>query len=90
MDYFQLELLFERLKIAIVVEEWKAAVDTEGGDPTIYNLAATPSEGRDCFLLLQADERSQRFVNHSFLCWQGRQFLRLGYQLVIQNDVGSQ
>ena len=24
---------------AIVVEEWKAAVDTEGGDPTIYSLA---------------------------------------------------
>ena len=39
VDYFQLEVLFERLKIAIVVEEWKAALDTEGGDPTIHNLA---------------------------------------------------
>src|SRR5438552_12411647 len=26
-------------EIAVVVEEWKAVLDTEGGDPTIHNLA---------------------------------------------------
>ena len=31
--------MFEGVEIAIVVEEWKAALDTESGDPTIYNLA---------------------------------------------------
>jgi len=48
------------------------------------------SEGKDCFLLLQADERSQCFVHDGLLRWQGREFLRLTYQVLIQDNVGSQ
>jgi hypothetical protein len=48
------------------------------------------SEGKNGLLLLQADKRPQGFVNYRFLCWQGRQFLRLSYQLIIQHNVGSQ
>ena len=48
------------------------------------------AERKNCFLLLQADERSQRFVDHCLLCRQGRQLLRLGNQFVVQDDVRSQ
>jgi len=36
---------FEGIEIAIVMEEWKAALDAEGGDPTIHNLADRESPG---------------------------------------------
>ena len=39
MDYFQLEVLFERIEIAIVVEEWKAALYAKSRDPTVHSLA---------------------------------------------------
>jgi len=41
-------------------------------------------------LLLQADEHPQSFIDYGLLCWQGRQFLSLTYQFLIQDDVGSQ
>ena len=39
VDYFQLEVLFERIEIAIVVEEWKAALYAKSRDPTVHSLA---------------------------------------------------
>ena len=39
MDYLQLEVLFERIKIAIVMQERKAALYAKGRNPTVYSFA---------------------------------------------------
>ena len=48
---------FEGIEIAIVMEEWKAALDAEGGDPTIHNLADRESLGSKLAIIYSALDR---------------------------------
>jgi len=48
---------FEGIEIAIVMEEWKAALDAEGGDPTIHNFADRESPGSKLTIIYSALDR---------------------------------
>ena len=50
-------MLLEGIEISIVVEEWKAALDAEGGDPTTHNLADRESLGSKLAIIYSALDR---------------------------------